>query len=79
MKKMPVVLGCHAGRMLCAGLLLSVASTVAAADDNCQRLEALHRQYIGVVLTSDQKKLKRKLVAWYRKNCRPSHRVRAGR
>jgi hypothetical protein len=32
-------------------------------------LENLARQYAGVELTSPQKQLKRKLVAWYYKNC----------
>jgi hypothetical protein len=72
----------HCGRMLCAGLFLAIApmaSTASLANDNCQRLEALHRQYAGVTLTGEQKKLKRKLVAWYYKNCRPVRRADAQR
>jgi hypothetical protein len=65
--------------MACAGLLLSMASTVAAANDNCLRLEALDRQYRGVALTPDQKTLKRQLVAWYKKNCGHSRRASAAR
>jgi hypothetical protein len=74
MKITRVSFGRHAGRILCAGMFLSVASTFAAAQDNCQRLEALDRQYRGVALTPDQKVLKRRLVAWYRQNC--GHRSR---
>jgi hypothetical protein len=40
------------------------------ADARCTQLEELHRQYLGVSLTSDQQALKRKLVAWYNANCR---------
>jgi hypothetical protein len=40
------------------------------ADYRCTQLEALHRQYIGVSLSSEQQGLKRKLVAWYNANCR---------
>jgi hypothetical protein len=56
-----------------------MASTIAAANDNCLRLEALDRQYRGVALTPDQKNLKRQLVAWYKKNCGHSRRASAGR
>jgi hypothetical protein len=55
---------------LCAGLFLSITSTSSKADYRCTQLEELHRQYIGVSLTSDQQALKRKLVAWYNANCR---------
>jgi hypothetical protein len=40
------------------------------ADYRCTQLEELHRQYIGVSLSSEQQALKRKLVAWYNANCR---------
>ncbi len=70
----------YSGRMLFAGLFLTIApSTASLANDNCQRLEALHRQYAGVTLTSAQKALKRKLVAWYDKNCRTTRRADAQR
>lgn len=56
---------------LCAGLFLSIASTSSKADDyRCKQLEELHRQYLGVSLTTEQQALKRKLVAWYNTNCR---------
>jgi hypothetical protein len=56
---------------LCAGLVLSLTSTSSMADDyRCKQLEELHRQYIGVSLSSDQQALKRKLVAWYNSNCK---------
>ena len=41
-----------------------------ADDYRCKQLEELHRQYIGVSLSSDQQALKRKLVAWYNSNCK---------
>jgi hypothetical protein len=60
----------HSRAALCAGALLSLTSTVSLADQRCQQLEALHRQYIGVSLTSDQQRLKRRLVSWYNSHCR---------
>jgi hypothetical protein len=51
-------------------ILLAGAANHASANDNCQHLEALSRQYAGVTLTVDQEKLKRRLVVWYEKNCR---------
>jgi hypothetical protein len=60
----------HFPGALCTGLFLSIISTAAMADPRCQQLEALHRQYIGVTLTSEQQQLKRRLVAWYNANCR---------
>jgi hypothetical protein len=66
-------------RVMCACLLVGITSTIAIADDNCQRLEALDRQYRGVALTSSQKQVKRQLVAWYRKNCGHSRRASARR
>ena len=56
--------------VLCAGMFLAIGTTASLADPRCQQLEALHRQYIGVSLTADQKVLKRQLVAWYKANCR---------
>jgi len=59
----PVVFAVAAG-------LLSMSSTAALSNQaNCQRLEDLARQYAGVALTSQQKQLKRRLVAWYNANC----------
>ncbi|MGA8610642.1 MAG: hypothetical protein WB760_02790 [Xanthobacteraceae bacterium] len=43
------------------------------ADDRCQQLEALHAQYAGVELTSYQKQIKVKLVAWYNVHCPNRH------
>jgi len=37
--------------------------------DGCRQIEALARQYAGVTLTSQQQAIKRKLAAWYRRNC----------
>ncbi|MEA2989931.1 MAG: hypothetical protein QOG83_2642 [Alphaproteobacteria bacterium] len=67
----------HAPAVLCAGLFLSITSTASLADQRCQQLEALNRQYAGVSLTTDQKMLKRRLVAWYKQNC-SSRRADAG-
>jgi hypothetical protein len=57
--------------VLCAGLFLSLAlaSTAGFADERCGQLVALKKQYAGVVLTSEQKDLKVKLVSWYNSNC----------
>jgi hypothetical protein len=55
--------------LLCTGLFFAETGA-AKADDRCQQLEALHRQYAGVALTADQKRIKRQLVAWYNKNCK---------
>lgn len=55
----------------CAGLFLSLTSTASIAEDfRCKQLEDLHRQYIGVSLSTDQQALKRQLVAWYNANCK---------
>jgi hypothetical protein len=62
----------HARRfapVLCAGILLSVASTTAFADERCAKLIALDREYRGVALTEEQKAIKVQLVSWYRANC----------
>jgi hypothetical protein len=49
--------------------MVSSLPTRSFADERCQKLEALHAQYAGVVLTSSQKALKRKLVVWYYGHC----------
>ena len=54
---------------LSAGLFLTISSTGALSNEKCQQLENLARQYAGVELTGPQKQLKRKLMAWYYKNC----------
>jgi hypothetical protein len=50
--------------------LLSGAVRPASANNNCQRLEALSQEYAGLALTADEEKLKRRLVIWYKDNCR---------
>jgi hypothetical protein len=52
-----------------AGLLLSVVSSPARADERCGQLVRLNKQYRGVALTDEQKQLKVQLVAWYKENC----------
>jgi len=48
-------------------------------ESQCRQLEDLARQYAGVKLTSDQRQLKRKLVAWYNENCKRTRNVHARR
>jgi hypothetical protein len=52
-----------------AGLLLSIVSPPARADERCGQLVRLNKQYRGVALTDEQKQLKVQLVAWYKENC----------
>jgi hypothetical protein len=67
----------HSRTALAAALMLGFASTAAFADERCQQLEALARQYAGVTLTSVQQQMKRQMVAWYKQNCR-TRRAAAG-
>jgi uncharacterized protein YeaC (DUF1315 family) len=53
-----------------AGAILSSVTSAALADERCEQLVRLHRQYAGVELTSEQQNLKVQLVAWYKANCR---------
>jgi hypothetical protein len=69
MKMRTTLLARHA-QLMCVGLFVAITSTAVLADERCQQLEALNQQYAGVSLTSEQKVLKRKLVAWYYKNCK---------
>ena len=62
--------------VLSIGVLLSLASSAASADERCAQLVALNKQYAGVALTREQKEIKVQLVAWYRANCGRSHSVR---
>jgi hypothetical protein len=55
---------------LLVGSVSVLIASPALADDNCQRLEELARQYAGVELTPYQKGLKVELVHWYSQNCR---------
>jgi hypothetical protein len=55
--------------VLSIGILLSLASTAAFADERCGQLVALNKEYAGVALTSEQKDIKVQLVAWYKANC----------
>jgi hypothetical protein len=66
--------------VMAAGLLVATSGTVALSNEgSCRRLEDLARQYAGVQLTSEQKRLKRKLVAWYNDNCKRTRSVAARR
>ena len=57
--------------VIAAGLLIATSGTSALSNEsNCRRLEDLAQQYAGVQLTSQQQRLKRKLVAWYHSNCK---------
>ena len=64
--------GFAARLLLIASIVLVVAMSGTSAqsnESNCRRLENLARQYAGVQLTSQQQKLKRRLVACYSGNC----------
>jgi hypothetical protein len=56
--------------LLSASALVSSLTSTAFADERCEHLVRLHRQYAGVELTSEQQNLKAQLVAWYKANCR---------
>jgi len=63
--------------VLSIGILFSLISTAAFADERCGQLVALNKQYAGVALTREQKDIKVQLVAWYKANCaRSVHSVR---
>ena len=66
----------HVAPLLCAGLVLSIATTAAPAQEGqCVQLVALEAQYRGVALTPVQKALKAQLLSWYRENCERGPRV----
>jgi hypothetical protein len=66
--------------MMAAGLLIATSGTVALGNEgNCRQLESLARQYAGVKLTSEQQRIKRRLVAWYNDNCKRTRSVHARR
>ena len=66
--------------VMTASLLFVTSGSAALSNEsNCRRLEDLARQYAGVQLTSEQKQLKRKLVAWYKDNCKPARSAQARR
>jgi hypothetical protein len=52
------------------GVCLMLVQTQSFTNERCQQLQALRVQYAGVELTSDQKQMKVKLVAWYNSHCR---------
>jgi len=62
-----------------AGFLSGAGGTEAWSNENCRKLESLARQYAGVTLTTDQKQLKRRLVAWYNGNCKTTRSAQAHR
>lgn len=61
--------------------LPTIASGTSAwsSEGNCRHLEDLARQYAGVTLTSEQQRIKRRLVAWYNDNCKRTRSVQARR
>jgi hypothetical protein len=61
---------CWSQTILPAVALVYALAGSALADERCQQLVKLHRQYAGVELTSEQQNLKAQLVAWYNANCR---------
>ncbi len=62
---------------IAAGLPTIASGT--SAWSNCRQLEDLARQYAGVTLTSEQQRIKRRLVAWYNDNCKRTRSVQARR
>jgi hypothetical protein len=58
------------GIVLAISVIGSVATPVAARDQQCSQLEALAPKYAGVKLTPDQEVVKVKVMAWYNANCR---------
>jgi hypothetical protein len=66
--------------VMAAGLLITTSGTAAlSSEGQCRQLEDLARQYAGVKLTSDQQRLKRKLVSWYNDNCKAARTRQARR
>ncbi len=66
--------------VIAAGLPVVVSGTGALSNEsNCRQLEDLARQYAGVKLTSQQQKMKRRMVAWYNENCKRTRDVHARR
>jgi len=66
--------------VIAAGLPTVVSGTSAWSNEsNCRQLEDLARQYAGIKLTSDQQRIKRRLVAWYNDNCKRTRNVQARR
>lgn len=45
-------------------------------NERCRQLESLNQQYSGASLTSSQMALKRKLIAWYMRNCMTTQQAR---
>lgn len=66
--------------VIAACVLVAAAGTPAQSNEsNCRQLEELARQYAGVQLTSQQKQIKRRLVAWYNDNCKRTRSAQARR
>jgi hypothetical protein len=62
---------------ICVASVVTGLPTSSRADVRCQQLEELRAQYAGVELSSEQKQLKRQLVAWYYGHCRGHHVARS--
>ena len=61
--------------IVATGIFVHAMPGAARADERCDQLMRLHRQYAGVELTSEQQHMKVQLVAWYKANCRKRHSV----
>lgn len=48
----------------------ALSGSVAANEDRCRQLEQLGREYAGRVLSLPEQVIKRRMVAWYRANCK---------
>jgi hypothetical protein len=69
MAHFPRALARHSRAALSVGPILALTSNAALSAESCERLRALATQYSAVELTSAQKQLKLKMVAWYSMNC----------
>ena len=65
---------------IAAGMLIAMSGGAALSNESsCRQLEDLARQYAGVKLTGPQQQIKRRLVAWYKDNCKRTRSVHARR
>ncbi len=57
--------------VIATSTVIAMSGTSALGNEsNCRRLEVLAVEYAGVRLTSQQQQLKRRLLAWYNRNCK---------
>lgn len=56
--------------MLSVIAVVYALGAVAANEDKCRYLEQLSREYAGQTLSPYEQAVKRRMVAWYRANCK---------